>query len=178
MSADWAILEPVGADGRPVPAGTPSVSVLLTNLANSIQPIIRYDLGDTVTLGVEPCSCGNLLPTVTVHGRRDDIVTLRTPAGQAVPLLPNPLLRLAGETPGVRAAQIIQHAPDRLGVRFEPVPAADDGEVWARVVARLRRHLMEQNLGHIPIERLPGPPRPDPVSGKMRRVVVELPPGS
>jgi phenylacetate-coenzyme A ligase PaaK-like adenylate-forming protein len=133
VSADWVILEPVDAEGRPVPAGTPSVSVLLTNLANRIQPLVRYDLGDTVTFGVEPCPCGNRLPTVTVHGRRDDIVTLQTPAGHAVPLLPHPLLRLAGETPGVRAAQIIQHAPGRLGVRFEPMTASDDGEVlWAR----------------------------------------------
>jgi phenylacetate-CoA ligase len=178
VGADWAILEPVDADGRPVPPGTPSVSVLLTNLANRIQPLIRYDLGDTVTLDVEPCPCGNRLPTVTVHGRRDDIVVLHTPAGQAVSLLPQPLLRLAGETPGVRAAQIIQHAPDRLGVRFEPEVAADDGEVWARVAARLRGHLAERDLSHIVLERLPGAPRPDPVSGKMRRVVVEMPAGS
>jgi hypothetical protein len=178
VGADWAILEPVDADGRSVPAGTPSVSVLLTNLANYIQPLIRYDLGDTVTLGVEPCPCGNRLPTLTVHGRRDDIVILRTPAGKAVTILPHPLLRLAGETPGVRAAQIIQHAPDRLGVRFEPAVPADEDEVWTRVVTRLRGHLVERDLGHIPIERLPGPPRPDPVSGKMRRVVVELPGGS
>jgi phenylacetate-coenzyme A ligase PaaK-like adenylate-forming protein len=175
VSADWAILEPVDAEGRPVPPGMPSVSVLLTNLANRIQPLIRYDLGDTVTLGVGPCPCGNRLPTVTVHGRRDDIVTLRTPAGDAVALLPQPLLRLAGETPGVRAAQIVQHAPDRLGVRFEPVTASDDGEAWSRVVARLRGHLAERGLGHIALDRLPGPPRPDPVSGKMRRVVVERP---
>lgn len=174
VGADWVILEPVDAEGRLVPPGTPSVSVLLTNLANRIQPLIRYDLGDTVTMGVEPCPCGNRLPTVTVHGRRDDIVVLRTRAGQAVSLLPQALLRLAGETPGVRAAQIVQHAPDRLGVRFEPLPAADDREVWPQVVARLGGLLAERDLSHIVLERLPGPPRPDPASGKMRRVVVEL----
>jgi phenylacetate-CoA ligase len=44
---DWAILEPVDADFRPTPAGKPSHTVLLTNLANRVQPIIRYDLGDS-----------------------------------------------------------------------------------------------------------------------------------
>ena len=173
VGADWAIVEPVDANGRLVPAGTPSVSVLLTNLANYVQPLIRYDLGDTVTLGIDPCPCGNRLPTVTVHGRRDDIVILSTPTGEAIPILPNPLLRLAGETPGVSSAQIVQRGPDRLGVRLAALPTADDGEVWTRVVARLRGHLAPQDLGHVAIERLPGPPRPDPVSGKMRRVVVE-----
>ena len=38
-----------------------------------------------------------------------------------------------------------------------------------------RGHLAERGLGHIALDRLPGSPRPDPVSGKMRRVVVERP---
>ena len=31
-------------------AGVRSHTVLLTNLANLVQPLIRYDLGDSVTL--------------------------------------------------------------------------------------------------------------------------------
>jgi phenylacetate-coenzyme A ligase PaaK-like adenylate-forming protein len=174
VGADWAILEPVDRNYRPVPPGQASASVLLTNLANRVQPIIRYDLGDTVTLGVAPCACGSSLPTVSVHGRRDDIVVLRTPAGRSVSLLPNALLRLAGETPGVEASQVVQHGPDRLGVRLETCPGGDEAEIWARVAARLRAYLATEGLTHVALERLPGAPRPDPSSGKLRRVVVEL----
>ena len=58
LNRDWVILEPVDREGRPVPDGIASASVLLTNLANFIQPIIRYDLGDSVTMLPQPCSCG------------------------------------------------------------------------------------------------------------------------
>ena len=51
LNEDWLILEPVDEHQRPVPPGQPSCSVLLTNLANTVQPLIRYDLGDQVTLG-------------------------------------------------------------------------------------------------------------------------------
>lgn len=66
VSSDWAILEPVDEDFRPTPAGTASHTVLLTNLANRIQPIVRYDLGDSVLVKPDPCSrtgcrCGDAL---------------------------------------------------------------------------------------------------------------------
>ena len=44
VNADWMILEPVDADRRPVPPGTLSTTTLVTNLANHLQPIIRYEL--------------------------------------------------------------------------------------------------------------------------------------
>ncbi len=62
VNADWVILEPVEADYSPTPPGRQSHTVLLTNLANRVQPIIRYDLGDSVTARPDPCPCGNPLP--------------------------------------------------------------------------------------------------------------------
>ncbi len=50
VNADWVLLEPVDDDFRPTPPGEPSRTVLLTNLANRVQPIIRYDLGDSVVV--------------------------------------------------------------------------------------------------------------------------------
>ena len=63
VNADWYLLEPIDAQGRPVEPGTMSYSVLVTNLANRIQPVIRYDLGDRVRLGTRPCACGSPLPS-------------------------------------------------------------------------------------------------------------------
>ena len=48
LNADWVMLEPVDAQFRPVPQGEVGSTTLLTNLANHLQPIIRYDLGDRV----------------------------------------------------------------------------------------------------------------------------------
>jgi phenylacetate-CoA ligase len=58
ISDDLVILEPVDADGNPVPYGQPADRMLLTNLYNLDQPLIRYDLVDAVTMSDDPCPCG------------------------------------------------------------------------------------------------------------------------
>lgn len=68
VNSDWAILEPVDREHRPVPPGETSETVLLTNLANRVQPILRYDLGDRVLARPDPCPCGSPLPAIRVRG--------------------------------------------------------------------------------------------------------------
>jgi phenylacetate-coenzyme A ligase PaaK-like adenylate-forming protein len=147
---------------------------LLTNLANRVQPMIRYDLGDSVTLGAEPCPCGSPLPTARVEGRRDDTLVMQTVEGPTVSLLPNALRRLTGEGAGVRVSQVVQTGPATLAVRLDVTPGADDAQVWARMAARLREYLVAHGLSHVVVERLPGAPQPDPASGKLRRVLADL----
>jgi phenylacetate-CoA ligase len=65
-SADCVILEPVDPQGGTTLAGQPSYSTLLTNLANHVQPLIRYDLGDQITVSSKPCGCGSTLPVIEV----------------------------------------------------------------------------------------------------------------
>ncbi len=50
VNDDWAILESVDEQGRPVPAGTTGAKIFVTNLANRVQPFIRYEVGDKVAL--------------------------------------------------------------------------------------------------------------------------------
>lgn len=58
ISDDLVILEPVDAQGNAVPYGHPADRVLLTNLYNVDQPLIRYDIADAMTLTDLPCPCG------------------------------------------------------------------------------------------------------------------------
>jgi phenylacetate-CoA ligase len=76
VNADWVILEPVDAQLQPVPPGQVSFTTLLTNLANHLQPLIRFDIGDRIALGGERCPCGCALPVVQVQGRSDDAIVL------------------------------------------------------------------------------------------------------
>ena len=46
---DTVVFEFVDVDNQPVPAGTRSAKVLITNLANRLQPFIRYEITDEVT---------------------------------------------------------------------------------------------------------------------------------
>jgi phenylacetate-CoA ligase len=58
VSDDLVILEPVDRQGNVVPFGQPADRVLLTNLYNLDQPLIRYDLSDALTITDLPCPCG------------------------------------------------------------------------------------------------------------------------
>ena len=70
VADDLVILEPADADGNVVPYGQPAERMLLTNLFNLTQPLIRYDLVDAVTMTDKPCPCGCAHRRITsINGR-------------------------------------------------------------------------------------------------------------
>ena len=173
VSADWYVLEPVDEDYNPTPPGVPSHTVLVTNLANRVQPIIRYDQGDSVTMRADACPCGSPLPAIRVVGRTNDTLSFQTAEGREVRLLPLALGTVIEETPGVRRFQAIKTKPKTLSVRLETVPGADDKEVWEAVDRRLGEYLSGRGLPSVAVERDSQAPKPNPVSGKYRQVWAE-----
>ena len=171
LNSDWVILEPIDAQGRPVPPGERSTSVLLTNLANRVQPLIRYDLGDSVCFKRAPCACGSPFPAIEVEGRRDDIVTFANDAGEPVAMPPLALATVVEEGAGVHRFQIIQTGERALHVRFAPTHGERRDETWTRIERCLREFLAHQGLHRIRIRPDESPPRADPVSGKLREVL-------
>ncbi len=169
LNPDWSVLEPVDQDYRPVEPGAPSYTVLLTNLANRVQPVIRYDLGDSILLYPDPCPCGNPLPSICVEGRTEELLVFPG-AGGAVRLLPMALATVVELIPGVQRYQIIQNGPASLSIRVEISPGWDEGQVWAAVLDRMQKYLAGQGLNHISVLKDPQAPHPDPVSGKFRHV--------
>ncbi len=54
-----------------------SGEVVVTDLFNYANPLIRYRLGDFATIDYEPCGCGVKLPSLKgIHGRAYDMITL------------------------------------------------------------------------------------------------------
>lgn len=73
LNQDLALLEVVDRDYNPVPDGQAGDKILITNLYNTVQPIIRYEIDDQVTISTNPCPCGNPMPLVqTIAGRSND----------------------------------------------------------------------------------------------------------
>ncbi|KIS28432.1 coenzyme F390 synthetase [Arthrobacter sp. SPG23] len=169
VNTDWYILEPVDTNYRPVPAGTTSDTVLVTNLANRVQPLIRYDLGDRVTLAPEPCPCGSPFPAVSIEGRSGDLVSFAAADGSSVTVLPLALGTVIEETPGVRRFQAIRTAPGNLTVRLETWAGADRGHVRRAVTERLGAYFAALGAVPVVIEHSDEQPHPDP-SGKFRQV--------
>jgi phenylacetate-CoA ligase len=71
FNSDMFIIELVDADNRPVGPGVPSAKVLVTNLYNLTQPLIRYELADSFVRVPSDSGPGHLL--ARVQGRADEV---------------------------------------------------------------------------------------------------------
>ncbi|MDQ6898364.1 MAG: hypothetical protein M3072_02465 [Candidatus Dormibacteraeota bacterium] len=76
FATDLCLAELVDGRGQPVPAGTPSAKVLITNLHNLTLPLIRYELTDSFSArpGTQP---GGYLQAA-VEGRSDGVFLYRS----------------------------------------------------------------------------------------------------
>jgi phenylacetate-coenzyme A ligase PaaK-like adenylate-forming protein len=176
VNADWAILEVVDEDYRPVPPGRPGNRVLVTNLANDVQPFIRYEIGDRVTWAAGPCRCGNRLPRVErIDGRTADYFWVSSRGGYRQLL--SFVFKTAFEVvPEVREWQVVQEERNRLRVRLEVQPNTrpDAG----RVSNVLKHQLDQTGLGGEVDFEVEFVPRleSDPSTGKLWRIVSRVGP--
>lgn len=173
VNTDWIIFEPVDEYYQPVPPGKQSHSVLITNLANRIQPLIRYELTDRVIMSLEPCKCGRPFPVIQVEGRTDDILKFSATNGQIVNILPLALKTIVEEIPGVKSFQLIQTASDQLTVRLEMDEDNSRDQVWENVREALLDYLATQGLITISIEKSNELPQRNPKSGKYQHVGID-----
>lgn len=169
VNADWVVAEPVDADYRPVPPGEESHTVLISNLANRVQPILRYDLGDSLLARPDPCPCGDPTPAVRVRGRTADVLSLPGLDGPVV-LSPLVLAALADHVPGVDGFQLVQVSDSTLRVRLRTATGSDPDTVWLALRGELSGLLARNSARGVTIERADEPPQQS-ASGKYRIAV-------
>lgn len=171
-NTDWVILEPVDEFGRPVPVGQPSYSTLLTNLANYVQPLIRYDLGDQVTIKSERCGCGSTLPVIEVHGRCDDSLVMQGRDGRPVTLLPLALCTVLEDEAGTFNFQLCRRDDRSLVLCLEG--SGPDAKLMAeRCRNVLKTFLASQGLVPIQLTVKLGQTLSKGRSGKVQRIVTQ-----
>ena len=167
LNDDWAILESVDARGRDVEPGAAGATVLLTNLANHVQPLIRYDLGDRVTLHEVDCACGSHLPVIEVQGRSDDTLKLGRERGVAV--LPLALSTVLESEADLFDFQLLQESPSGLLLRTS-MTGAHDAAALERGCRTLERFLRTQGVRDVVIRSQQSALEPG-LSGKVQRVI-------
>ncbi|MGH7565530.1 MAG: hypothetical protein ACREK2_01750 [Gemmatimonadota bacterium] len=176
VNADWVVLEAVDEDFRPVRPGETSHTTLLTNLANRVQPVVRHDIEDRVTLRPDPCPCGNPLPALRVEGRQHDLLEFPDEAGRMVTVPPMGLILTLSSVGGSKGGtQFVRTGSRELSIRiaFRPDVAAD--EVWPEIERRMRSYLRSLGLGGVDVVRSPVPPGRDEKTGKLLRAWSEIP---
>ena len=136
VADDLVILEPADADGNVVPYGQPADRMLLTNLFNLAQPLIRYDLADAVTMSDEPCPCGCAHRRITsVNGRINGVFEYE--GGATVPRAAFEQTVVA--TPGV-ANFFIGQTPGGVDVSVVTDGSSDLEHLREKLIGVLRRH--------------------------------------
>lgn len=170
VNADWVILEPVDEQGQPSAPEVFSHSTLLTNLANTVQPLLRYALADRTRWRPGRCACGSGLPVLELLGRQDDALHMAGAHGHTVTLLPMALSTVLEDEAGVYDFELHQRDRHTLVLRLpHDLPEVD--QALQRGCAALRVFAQEQ--GVVRVKVLPET-TPEPCargrSGKARRV--------
>jgi putative adenylate-forming enzyme len=172
-----AIVEVVDQHGAPVPPGVPGARVLLTNLVNRAQPLIRYELADSVVLADGPDPSGRPYDRIErVDGRSDDVLELPAIGGGMVSVHPYLLRSPFAVMPEVIQYQIV-HRTESLLVRI--VPRRDAPHDLVETVTAAMKSAVYAAGADIPvevmavddIEREPGP------AAKVKLVLSEVPAG-
>jgi phenylacetate-coenzyme A ligase PaaK-like adenylate-forming protein len=137
---DLVITEVVDKDHRPVPPGFYGDKLLITVLFNYAQPLIRYELSDSVRLASEPCLCRRPFARIAaIQGRTEDILYFPTATGGEVAVHPYAFERVMDRVPA-SGWQVLQE-DDGLRVLLSEVP---DRFVDNVLVASLRHALVAQ----------------------------------
>jgi phenylacetate-CoA ligase len=169
LNDDWVVLEPVDRQLRPVPSGTAPDAVLLTHLANQVQPLLRYRLDDSVRFTGERCRCGCAFPVIQVHGRSGHTLLLRGTGDRLVTVLPLAVETAIEEGAQVTQFQLLCTAADALELRFEP-EVLDADAAFTRARSALLDYLRTQGLNSIRVAHGRHAPLRERGSGKLCRV--------
>ena len=162
ITAEDIIVEIVDAQGKVLPVGE-SGEIVVTHLATSDFPFIRYRTGDIGTLSPDRCSCGRGLPLLKdIQGRSTDFVI----ASDGTVMHGLSLVYILRDIPGMKAFKVIQESREltRVLLVTEP-PFAETmiGDVVAGFKQRLGSavDIQVQLTDSIPAEK----------SGKFRYIV-------
>lgn len=160
FASDLCIAELVDEQRNPVPPGTPSASVLVTNLHNLTQPMIRYELTDSFVEAEPDPSHGHL--RAEVRGRSDEAFLY--PEAQIHPIAFRSVLV---KTPAVQEYGVVQ-TPRGADVTVVAQGAVDSSQLERALCESLAAAgLSDPQIRVSLTDRIPR----NPLTGKARRFI-------
>ena len=166
LASDLTIVELVDEHDRPVPPGVPSAKVLLTNISNPLQPLIRYELTDSFVRQPDASTDGHL--RVRVDGRRDDELRF----GDVI------VHPLAVRTVLVTSPEVVEYQVRQTtdGIDIAVVPAAscdgvDADALASRLTDSLTRAGLDEPVVRVQVVDASAIER-HPITGKTKRFIT------
>lgn len=116
----------------------------VTNLINTAQPLIRYEMNDLIALG-EPCPCGSKFRTIDhILGRNDDILRFQTADGSIRTVFPDLFSRwIITTSDAIREYQVFQRNRKSVEIHIELLPLieSDQSVILEQLSRRIRDEL-------------------------------------
>jgi phenylacetate-coenzyme A ligase PaaK-like adenylate-forming protein len=169
LNEDWVLFEPVDAQDVRVPPGEIADGALVSNLANRVQPILRYRLDDAIVMAPDPCPCGSPFRAIEVLERHLGAVRFAGEAGE-IQITSSILGTAVGPVGGITAFQLEQTAPAAVRLRLRFAADADPELAWRVTEEALRDLLAKKGAGHVTVERGEEPPQPG-AGGKYPKLI-------
>jgi phenylacetate-CoA ligase len=138
LSAETVWVETLHADGSSCAPGEDG-RLVITDLVNRGQPLIRYEVGDRGVLTTDPCPCGRGWPLLAALTGRiaDFLLALDGSRVAGISLIENTLTRL----PGIRQLQLVQEERGALVANLVPATG------WSETVAQNLTASLRDALG-------------------------------
>ncbi len=155
---DLVITEVVDEQYRPVPAGEYGAKLLVTTLFSRTQPLIRYELNDSVRVSTEPHDCGLPFAVLeSIQGRVENSLTLPAVSGGEVLIRPLVINRIMDIVP-VSGWQMNQQADGGLVLLLT---GARDGLTDEALVDRISKSLAQEGAQapYIQVQHVPEIPK-------------------
>jgi putative adenylate-forming enzyme len=177
INEDLVFVELYDDKGRAVnEAGKVATRMVVTNLVNYAQPLIRYEMNDMVILG-HKCPCGSSFRVIKkILGRNDDVVYLKNRQGNIQHIFPDLISRwIITSSDNIREFRVLESLYDSLDITVDLFDY--NSEAVERTVSllkeRMERELEEFHISidlHVKVEEISLPEN----MSKYKRFCVEI----
>lgn len=162
LNEDWIIVEPVDKDKKPIGETDEwSEGILVTDLSNYVQPIIRYYVNDVVRIKREKFECCNL-PQLEIRGRVFPTYTLAGKTFSAAALVTK-----AEVWPGLTRYQFVQSDDNTLELRGNTQTGYDQVKVLSSLCQQLKSFFIDNGAAEANVIWTEKPFIPNKQGGKI-----------
>ncbi|MBN2259890.1 MAG: hypothetical protein JW702_05075 [Clostridiales bacterium] len=124
-----------------------SNKMIVTNLINYDQPLIRYEMNDLLMLD-EPCSCGSNFRVIKkIIGRNDDVLFFRNDFNEKQHVFPDLMSRwIITSSDSIREFQVFQLTESSIKIVIDVMDNAEKNSIVEKLKKRLEYELLSFNI--------------------------------
>lgn len=149
INEDLVYVELLDANNEPVETNQVAHSMLVTNLVNTAQPLIRYAMNDLIVLK-DGCTCGSHFRVIdSIVGRQDDVMHFITKDGKDQVVFPDVMSRwIITYSDAIREFRVTLKGKRQLVIDLD---CFDDHSSTLELIEGLRKKIISE-LDHYSID--------------------------